>query len=96
MATIAERVARGVKYMDEFAPADWRERIDLDLLDISNGSDCIFGQVFRGDSSCCGWCAHGDDFESNSDGGEARDYGFDGSWDDCDALNAEWQSVLSV
>lgn len=39
------RIERGAKLLDERVPG-WRERIDLDRLDMGNSLHCILGQCF--------------------------------------------------
>lgn len=51
METLKERVENGAKYMDTYAPADWRDRIDRKRLDISDYEDCVVGQIF-GTEAC--------------------------------------------
>lgn len=43
---VADRVARGVALLDEWGPAGWRERVDLDTLDMAWGTTCVIGQVY--------------------------------------------------
>lgn len=38
-------IKRGIKLLDERV-LDWRDRIDLDELDLSNSQSCILGQSF--------------------------------------------------
>lgn len=40
-----QRVMRGARLLDEYRP-DWRSRIDLSTLDLSNPCLCILGQVY--------------------------------------------------
>ena len=40
-------VAAGIAWLDREGPANWREMIDLDTLDIDLPKDCVLGQVFR-------------------------------------------------
>lgn len=42
------RVAAGVAYLDE-AVAGWRERIDMDTLDLRSGLNCVLAQVYGRD-----------------------------------------------
>ena len=44
------RIERGAKLLDERAPG-WRERIDLDRLDMGGCFDCVLGQLFGGYST---------------------------------------------
>lgn len=48
MATPAEKVAKGVAYLDERVP-DWREHVDLDpdRFNIQRSDRCIVGQLAR-------------------------------------------------
>ncbi len=42
-----EIVAAGGKWLDAHGPVDgWWNRVDLDRLDVSNGVNCVLGQVF--------------------------------------------------
>ena len=45
-ARIETKVARGARWLDEVVP-DWWKRIDVDNLDLSDGYECICGQLFR-------------------------------------------------
>lgn len=47
-ATIAERVAKGVAWLDEFKPG-WEDLIDASILDMSQDCNCVCGQVFAED-----------------------------------------------
>ena len=46
MDHIAAKVQNGIKRLDAVGPADWRDRINLDTLDVHSLSDCVLGQVF--------------------------------------------------
>ncbi len=43
--TAATAVARGAAYLDRVRPA-WRSEIDVERLDISDGGDCVIGQLY--------------------------------------------------
>lgn len=45
MIPIEERVANGAKFLDAIVPG-WESRIDIDTLEMSDGSHCICGQTF--------------------------------------------------
>lgn len=96
--TIAERVAKGVQYMDEYGPENWLDLIDLEALDIANTHYCIFGQVFAGTDpegySSSGWYNHIGEFEENTNEADTRDYGLDGPYDETEALTDEWERVI--
>ena len=40
------RVRRGIDLLDEHGPSDWRERIDVESLEMANVFSCVIGQVF--------------------------------------------------
>jgi hypothetical protein len=46
---IANRVRRGIAWLDENAPL-WRDELDLSTLDIADSNDCVLGQVFQVDA----------------------------------------------
>lgn len=41
-----QRVQRGIAILDGLGPEGWRDRVDLDDLEIADGTCCILGQVF--------------------------------------------------
>lgn len=47
MNDIADRVARGAAWLDEKYP-QWFDKIDLSILDLSNCTQCVLGQVYTG------------------------------------------------
>lgn len=47
-----ERVARGVRWLDEEIGPEWLSRIRLEWLDLSNASYCVLGQLY-GDYHAC-------------------------------------------
>lgn len=47
MATVAERVAAGVAWLDAKAPG-WIDRVDLDELQMASTCSCVLGQLFHG------------------------------------------------
>lgn len=46
--TMAERVNRGIEWLDEVAP-EWRDRIDLHTLDLADYHWCVIAQVTDSD-----------------------------------------------
>lgn len=38
----------GALLLDEQGPKDWRSKIDVEILDIADGTDCILGQLYNG------------------------------------------------
>lgn len=83
----AERIAKGAALLDEKAPG-WRQRIDLEALDISFPTACVVGQAtgryfatieeWFGDGEEAQALAHGFEWEPAGDGsvltGEWRQY----------------------
>jgi hypothetical protein len=53
VADVTERVTRGARLLDEFAP-DWAHVIDLGRLDLSSGTRCVLGQVGNHLYDCMG------------------------------------------
>lgn len=41
-----DRVKAGIKFLDENYNGNWREKINLDKLDISDHENCVLGQLF--------------------------------------------------
>lgn len=106
--SIAERVANGVKYLDEYVP-DWVGRITLPELDMRSDCSCVIGQVVGTYDAILtdGWGdAEGVRLITSR---EAAECGFDslgrvadarGSFDErfteeFDALQAEWERVIN-
>lgn len=45
---VKENVNRGIEWMNKNASPDWKEKIDLDSLDINNAKKCVLGQAYEG------------------------------------------------
>lgn len=45
MATVAERVDKGIRLLDENAPG-WRKSINLDALHLGSLENCVLAQVY--------------------------------------------------
>jgi hypothetical protein len=43
--SVQERVVRGTQWLDHVRPG-WRDSLELGTLDLSNGGQCVLGQVF--------------------------------------------------
>jgi hypothetical protein len=43
--SVQERVVRGTRWLDHVRPG-WRDSLELATLDLSNGGQCVLGQVF--------------------------------------------------
>lgn len=103
--TIPVRVARGVALLDEKRPG-WRDRIDLDALDMRSSRDCVLGQLYA-DHEDVDWphrtAFHVGATELLGDVEDAAAYGFENGAEfrDLDAadeyaeLTAEWRRVIT-
>lgn len=40
-------IKKGIRWLDKHAPANWRELIDVDELDLRDGNKCVLSQVFN-------------------------------------------------
>lgn len=97
MSNVDELVAKGIALLDEKGPEGWRDRIDLDELDVSGGCTCVLAQVYgtygrgctalRMASTGCPCCETGKD--------QAHDFGFNDTCDiSYDQLTAAWRAAL--
>lgn len=84
MSDLDAKVARGIALLDDRMPG-WRQRIDLDLLDMSSCDFCILGQLF-GDYDD-GFVALGLD--------RGCPYGFDDEDEDYLELARTWDRALT-
>lgn len=105
----AERVARGVEWLDRHRP-DWRSRITLPEFDIESTCNCVIGQVFAQEAAerntgkvfsiYSGWstgmyAALGNDYDSVRADAFAIRHGFDsGQGVTYGELQAAWERVL--
>ena len=46
MSAAAERVAKGVEWLNENLGTDWPDFIDTDTLHMSSSTSCVLGQLF--------------------------------------------------
>lgn len=74
-----EAVDRGIKFLDYFHPG-WKEKIDVDKLDMDDNECCILGQLY------------GDYCENPLEFNQCYNYGFTGSRTDMPELTKEWRS----
>lgn len=44
--TVQTRVQKGMAFLDEYGPDDWRNAIDLDSLDLREATSCVLGQLY--------------------------------------------------
>lgn len=71
-----ERIQRGIAFLEEKAPAGWRERMNLKELDINDPFRCVLAQAFGsygvGIRVVPEWrgVGHGFDTRHMEDGGE--------------------------
>lgn len=50
MDDMRARVRVGIELLDDRGPKDWRDRIDLSILDLLHYTTCILGQVYAADA----------------------------------------------
>lgn len=94
------RVERGAALLDEKGPDGWRDRIDLDRLNMSDTSWCVLGQVYSGVTT---WGGYGEGLRvlgvTPWPAGNARGpgyYGFDETTRaDLHALDRAWTDYLT-
>lgn len=81
MTDFATQINAGIKLLDSTTPG-WREKIDLDQLDLGSCSVCVLGQVFG-------------DYDEGIDqlGVSGYDYGFN-TMSNMPALTAAWKEAL--
>lgn len=96
-----ERVLRGAAALDLHGPSDWRDRVDVSVLDVAHSELCVLGQVF-GDY----WSTASVSFRERAGVhvGNVHEYGFDvltidvrearSALDRCDELNRGWRAEL--
>lgn len=99
--TMAERVNRGIEWLDEVAP-EWRDRIDLRTLDLADYHWCVIAQVAGGEF-VKGWEALNGDLSSNDRERQtmlgfdiSRNEYYEGSEKYYGDLNVAWREALSV
>lgn len=51
IASVEDRVAAGVDWLNANGPAEWWDRINYDTLDIDDGQVCVLGQVFASEAT---------------------------------------------
>ena len=52
-AVLVSRVQKGIALLDKKGPEDWREKVNLDTLDMIHGTNCIVGQIYGGYFEAC-------------------------------------------
>lgn len=45
MSDIVE-VAKAIELLDQIAPANWRDEVNIDTLDMDSGEECVLGQIY--------------------------------------------------
>lgn len=105
MTTYVDRVRRGAALLDQRGPADWRDRVDVDRLNLRWMDTCVLGQVYTGHvESYYGYDVGLDalDAPGDADGAVARDdwaqrHGFEEPTDgNYDALTRAWVDYLTT
>lgn len=85
-----DSIRKGVAVLDKVLP-DWRERINLDRLNVANYNLCVLGQVFGSYTEgldvlrgplWAGRCAF------------AEEHGFSEKYVDVAVLTAEWKQAI--
>ncbi len=93
MTTADQAVANGAKYLDEFGPEGWRDKIDLATLDVRRLRSCPLGQLYGG--FYVGW----EKMSRDLDGARHADaswYGFDIHMDiDNEEMVEAWRKLLA-
>jgi hypothetical protein len=92
----AEQIARGAAFLDEKA-SGWRQRVDLDRLQMSDCTACVLGQLDGRGSRF--WYSMLTRFGLNPEVGEDVEHGFATSEDDGDTyeqLTTEWRQYIEA
>lgn len=98
--TVAERVAAGVKVLDQYIPG-WEDQIDLERLNVGHMERCVIGQLF-GDFGVVYYPDLGNKHERKMSSGmraaltgKSFDLGFGMRGGESeDELTAEWERVV--
>jgi hypothetical protein len=96
--TVQERASNGFVFLNDRGPEGWRERIDLDRLDIDHAYFCVLGQVFAdNDEGVDGYEWALADFGF---AGDAEELIFNGFYSlreasEAPALTAAWRDLIS-
>lgn len=100
-------VACGVTFLDDIMP-DWRAKVDLEILDLSDPQVCILGQVFNSDTqevspwtrgtwALADWLAENSYVEDEMTDSPVIMFGFEHDIyvQSYDELEAEWRKVIA-
>lgn len=110
MYDYTQNVRRGIKFLDEYAPEGWRERIDWSRVSLMDLDMCVAGQAFGptvsdSGSHVSGWSQASDILWSLYIDGEhelyeSSHYGFNFSYDDYNEYEENlintWKRELGV
>lgn len=88
----AARVAKGVALLDEKRPG-WEREIDLDTLDIENGTSCVTAQLSGTSAWYDGMYALDLTMRTYTEHGFRVD---DGDQDDYATLNILWKALITT
>ena len=83
-------VSKGMNFLDEAMPG-WHNKINLEILQINNGTTCIIGQL-NGGSLDGGWDKTFPTLAYN----EVWPMGFVGTPTNNDILTAEWKKQIEI
>lgn len=99
--TIEQRVDNGIEALDRVGPAGWRERLDLDRLDVGSPDDCVIAQLAVSTADA----DQNDLYTTVTNGVHSETWKYGIIWgpfdvigdadDDIAALNAEWKRRLT-
>lgn len=92
MSTIAERVQAGCEWLDKIRPG-WDRDIDLTVLDLSDCTVCVVGQLTDGESEAGIWALMAD-YPGDSDDAWPIELGFNDVEEQYEALTGEWYRVI--
>ncbi|MFF7750399.1 hypothetical protein ACFZCP_14230 [Streptomyces sp. NPDC007971] len=94
--SVVQRASNGFVLMNRVGPEDWRERVELSLLDIDHGYFCVLGQVYAEEGNGQGYeyaLAH---LDFLTDGDVLERFGFYGlNEEDGHALTKAWRDLLA-
>lgn len=87
---IEQAVDAGIKLLDEKGPSDWRQRIDIRILDIDDDELCVLAQVF-------GSFMYTENLNRLGLENDGRPYGFCAyRMDEWEPLTNEWKRRLAA
>lgn len=91
MSTIAERVQAGCEFLDQIRPG-WETSIDLTVLDLSDCTVCVVGQVGGPEAELGLWALTHDD--KHLDDGWPVKLGFNDAEEQYSSLTRAWKKAI--